>query len=57
MTTTTGHAAQSMRDIEFAHQALWPELDVQYVSVTDEWAQMAVAGPKAREGAVGRGRC
>ena len=48
MTTTTGHAAQSMRDIEFAHQALWPELDVQYVSVTDEWAQMAVAGPKAR---------
>jgi glycine cleavage system aminomethyltransferase T len=49
MTTTTGHAAQSMRDIEFAHQALWPELDVQYVSVTDEWAQMAVAGPKARE--------
>ena len=49
MTTTTGHAAQSMRDLEFAHQALWPELDVQYVSVTDEWAQMAVAGPKARE--------
>ncbi|MEE4236761.1 MAG: glycine cleavage T C-terminal barrel domain-containing protein, partial [Anderseniella sp.] len=49
MTTTTGHAAQSMRDLEFAHQALWPDLDVQYVSVTDEWAQMAVAGPKARD--------
>ena len=48
MTTTTGHAAQSMRDIEFAHHALWPELDVQYGSVTDEWAQMAVAGPKSR---------
>ncbi len=26
----------------------WPELDVQYVSVTEQWAQMAVAGPKTR---------
>jgi methylglutamate dehydrogenase subunit C len=34
--------------IEFCHQALWPELDVQYVSVTDQWAQIAVAGPNAR---------
>jgi methylglutamate dehydrogenase subunit C len=49
MTTTTGHAAESMRHLEFCHQALWPELDVQYVSVSDEWAQMAVAGPKSRE--------
>jgi sarcosine oxidase subunit alpha len=49
MTTTTGHAAETMRDIEFAHQALWPELDVQYASVTDQWAQMAIAGPKARD--------
>ena len=49
MTTTTGHAAETMRDIEFAHQALWPDLDVQYASVTDQWAQMAIAGPKARD--------
>jgi len=49
MTTTTGHAAESMRDMEFAHQALWPELDVQYASVSDQWAQMAIAGPKARD--------
>jgi glycine cleavage system aminomethyltransferase T len=28
---------------------LWPDLDVQFVSVTDQWAQYAVAGPRARE--------
>jgi heterotetrameric sarcosine oxidase alpha subunit len=48
MTTTTANAARVMSHMEFCHQALWPELDVQYVSVTEQWAQMAVAGPKAR---------
>ena len=48
MTTTTANAARVMSHIEFCHQALWPELDVQYVSVTEQWAQMALAGPKAR---------
>jgi len=48
MTTTTANAAKVMSQMEFAHQALWPELDVTYVSVTEQWAQMAVAGPKAR---------
>ena len=48
MTTTTANAARVMSHIEFAHQALWPDLDVTYVSVTEQWAQMAVAGPKAR---------
>jgi methylglutamate dehydrogenase subunit C len=48
MTTTTANAARVMSHIEFCHQALWPELDVQYVSVTEQWTQMAVAGPKAR---------
>jgi sarcosine oxidase subunit alpha len=48
MTTTTANAARVMAHLEFCHQALWPELDVQYVSVTEQWAQMAVAGPKAR---------
>lgn len=28
---------------------LWPELDVAMVSVTEQWAQYAVAGPKSRE--------
>ena len=48
MTTTTANAARVMAHMEFCHQAHWPELDVQYVSVTEQWAQMAVAGPKAR---------
>ncbi|MFN0192113.1 MAG: sarcosine oxidase subunit alpha family protein [Aestuariivirga sp.] len=48
MTTTTANAARVMSHIEFYHQALWPELDVQYVSVTEQWAQMAIAGPCAR---------
>ena len=48
MTTTTANAGRVMSHIEFCHQALWPDLDVTYVSVTEQWAQMAVAGPKAR---------
>jgi sarcosine oxidase subunit alpha len=35
--------------MHLCHQTLWPELDVQFVSVTDQWAQFAVAGPRARE--------
>lgn len=34
--------------MEFARQCLWPELDVQLISATDAWAQLAVAGPNAR---------
>ncbi|PSC04161.1 sarcosine oxidase subunit alpha [Alsobacter soli] len=49
MTTTTAYAAGVMTHLEFCAQALWPELDVRLASVTDQWAQMAVAGPKVRE--------
>ena len=48
MTTTTANAGGVMGHMEYCHQALWPELDVQYVSVTEQWAQMAVAGPNSR---------
>jgi sarcosine oxidase subunit alpha len=48
MTTTTAYAAGVMTHLEFCAQALWPELDVRLASVTDQWAQMAIAGPKAR---------
>ncbi|WP_408736751.1 sarcosine oxidase subunit alpha family protein [Acetobacter suratthaniensis] len=48
MTTTTANAGGVMAHLEFCHQWLWPELDVQFISVTDEWAQIAVAGPQAR---------
>ncbi len=48
MTTTTAAAGPVMRHLEFVHQALCPHLDVRFVSVTEQWAQFAVAGPKAR---------
>ncbi|MFO1074411.1 MAG: glycine cleavage T C-terminal barrel domain-containing protein, partial [Geminicoccaceae bacterium] len=48
MTTTTALAAGVLTHLEFCAQALWPELDVRLASVTDQWAQMAVVGPKAR---------
>ncbi len=48
MTTTTAAAAQVMRHLEFVRQYLRSELDVQIVSVTEQWAQFAVAGPEAR---------
>ena len=49
MTTTTANAARVMQHLHFCHQVLWPELDVQMVSVTEQWAQYAVAGPRARD--------
>ncbi|SEQ90163.1 sarcosine oxidase subunit alpha family protein [Thalassovita taeanensis] len=49
MTTTTAAAAQVMRHLEFTHQALHPEWDVSLISVTEQWAQFAVAGPKSRD--------
>ena len=48
MTTTTALAAGVLTHLEFCAQALWPELDVRLASATDQWAQLAVAGPKAR---------
>jgi sarcosine oxidase subunit alpha len=49
MTTTTALAAGVMTHLEFCAQALWPELDVRLASATDQWAQMAIAGPKSRQ--------
>ncbi len=49
MTTTTAHAVKVMQHMEFCHQCLWPALDVQMVSVSEQWAQFSIAGPKSRE--------
>lgn len=49
MTTTTAAAGQVMRHLEFVAQVLRPGWDVRMVSVTEEWAQFAVAGPQARD--------
>ncbi|RWM24726.1 sarcosine oxidase subunit alpha family protein [Mesorhizobium sp.] len=48
ITTTTANAGLVYRNMEFARQCLWPALDVQLISTTDAWAQIAVAGPKSR---------
>uniref|UniRef100_UPI0002557A80 glycine cleavage T C-terminal barrel domain-containing protein n=1 Tax=Oceanicola sp. S124 TaxID=1042378 RepID=UPI0002557A80 len=48
VTTTTANAGLVLRNMEFARQCLWPELDVTLISTTDAWAQIAVAGPNAR---------
>ena len=48
MTTTTANAVKVSQHLEFCQQVLWPELDVQTVSVTEQWAQYAVAGPQSR---------
>ncbi|NKB27345.1 MAG: sarcosine oxidase subunit alpha family protein [Rhodobacteraceae bacterium] len=49
MTTTTANAVLVFRRMEFARQCLWPNLDVHMISVTDAWAQFAVAGPNSRK--------
>lgn len=49
MTTTTANAGKVMQHLEFCHQVLWPALDVQMVSVSEQWAQASIAGPKSRE--------
>ncbi|MEP3347820.1 MAG: sarcosine oxidase subunit alpha family protein [Litoreibacter sp.] len=49
MTTTTAAAGQVMRHLDFVSQCLRPDLDVQFISVTEAWAQFAIAGPKSRD--------
>ncbi|WP_320178206.1 sarcosine oxidase subunit alpha family protein [Roseovarius pacificus] len=49
MTATTAAAGQVMRHLEFVHQCLHPEWDLRFTSVTEQWAQFAVAGPIARQ--------
>ena len=48
MTTTTAAAGQVMKHLDFVHQALRSDLDVRIASVTEQWAQFAVAGPASR---------
>jgi methylglutamate dehydrogenase subunit C len=49
MTTTTAAAGEVMKHLDFVHQCLHPNWDVHMVSVTEHWAQFAIAGPRARE--------
>ncbi len=48
VTTTTVNAVKVYQHLEFCLQWLWPELDVQMASVTDQWTQLSIAGPRSR---------
>ncbi len=49
MTTTTANAAKIMQHLEYCAQVLWSDLDVQMVSVSEQWVQFSIAGPRSRE--------
>ncbi|MER8556280.1 sarcosine oxidase subunit alpha [Mesorhizobium sp. M0142] len=49
LTTTTAKAGLVMQHLEFCRQVLFPELDVQLTSVSDQWAQFSIAGPRTRD--------
>jgi sarcosine oxidase, subunit alpha len=49
VTTTTGNAAMVLDRFEEWLQTEWPELRVYCTSVTEQWADVAIAGPKSRD--------
>jgi heterotetrameric sarcosine oxidase alpha subunit len=49
MTTTTAQAANVLSHLEYYLQFVWPELNVNVVSTTEQWAGAAIAGPKSRD--------
>jgi sarcosine oxidase subunit alpha len=49
LSTTTANANVVLEHLEFHLQATWPALDVIVTDVGDQWAQLAVAGPRARQ--------
>jgi heterotetrameric sarcosine oxidase gamma subunit len=48
MSTTTANAGRVMQHLEHCRQVLWPDLDVQMVSISEQWSQYSIAGPQAR---------
>lgn len=49
MTTTTGGAAHVLGWMEQWRQTEWPDMEVFFTSITDQWATIALAGPHARK--------
>jgi sarcosine oxidase subunit alpha len=49
VTTTTGGAARVLAHMEDYRQTEWPGLRVWLTSTTEQWAVIAVQGPKARD--------
>jgi len=48
MTTTTAQAVNVLAHLEYYLQVVWPELDVNVLSTTEQWAGVALAGPNSR---------
>ncbi len=49
VTTTTAAAGQVMRHMDFVQQGFCADWALRFASVTEHWAQFALAGPKARD--------
>jgi len=49
ITTTTGGAPRVLAHLEDCLQTEWADLDVYLTSITEQWATIAVQGPKSRE--------
>ncbi len=49
LTTTTGGAPRVLNMMEDYLQTEWPDLDVWLTSTTEQWAVIALQGPKARD--------
>ena len=49
ITATTANAGAVLEHLEFQLQANCPQLRVNLSDVTDQWAQFAIAGPRARD--------
>jgi len=49
MTTTTAQAANVLSHLEYYLQVVWPELNVNVLSTTEQWAGVALAGPNSRD--------
>jgi sarcosine oxidase subunit alpha len=49
ITTTTANAAHVLAHLERLHQVQWPQYRIYLTSVTDQWAALALAGPRARD--------
>ncbi len=49
MTTTSGNAAVVLDWLEEWSQTEWPELQAYFTSVTEQWATVTIAGPRARD--------
>lgn len=49
LTTTSGNAARVAAWLEEWHQCEWPQLRVAILPVTEQWATVSLAGPRARD--------